>query len=246
MALLLVSEQADHAFYQELVAGTNTLLRWIQYALFPVSGLLLWRAFPSRSTAPLVLDSAPLSRRGTFVMTVFGITVLLWLTVIGVAANVRYRDLTTSLTDPGEDPDVYFSYQQLPAGSFDILVKTTGAPTALTGSLRSVVAALDPATPLYDVASMPDELAAQMALGRMISAFLAVRRQGHILRPIDGLVEDRAQDEHDEIDHEGYGRAVAQAAVFVEAGVNVDGDRFGGVEGAAPVAGEVVYRRQPG
>ncbi len=27
----------------ELVAGTNTLLRWIQYALFPVSGLLLWR-----------------------------------------------------------------------------------------------------------------------------------------------------------------------------------------------------------
>ncbi|HEU5302753.1 MAG TPA: HAD-IC family P-type ATPase [Acidimicrobiia bacterium] len=33
----------------ELVAGTNTLLRWIQYALFPVSGLLLWRQLDNHS-----------------------------------------------------------------------------------------------------------------------------------------------------------------------------------------------------
>ena len=33
----------------ELVAGTNTLLRWIQFALFPVSGLLLWRQLESHS-----------------------------------------------------------------------------------------------------------------------------------------------------------------------------------------------------
>ena len=33
----------------ELVAGTNTLLRWVQFALFPVSGLLLWRQLESHS-----------------------------------------------------------------------------------------------------------------------------------------------------------------------------------------------------
>jgi len=33
----------------ELVAGTNTLLRWIQFALFPVSGLLLWRQLDNHS-----------------------------------------------------------------------------------------------------------------------------------------------------------------------------------------------------
>jgi putative ABC transport system permease protein len=95
-------------------------------------------------------------------------------TVIGVAANVRYRDLTTSLMDPGEDPDVYFAYAQVPTGSFDVLLKTAGDPATFTAVLRRRVAALDPALPLFDVAPMRDVLAAQTALGRMVSTFLTV------------------------------------------------------------------------
>src|SRR5690606_25525016 len=34
--------------HSELVDGINTLLRYIQYALFPVSGLLLWRQLANR------------------------------------------------------------------------------------------------------------------------------------------------------------------------------------------------------
>ena len=95
-------------------------------------------------------------------------------TIVGVAGSVRYRDLTTSLMDPGEDPDAYFAFAQLPARSFDILLRTDGDPTALIGRLRARVDAMDPALPLYDIAPMADVLAAQTALGRMVSAFLGV------------------------------------------------------------------------
>ena len=94
--------------------------------------------------------------------------------VVGVAASVRYRDLTTSLMDPGEDPDVYFSFAQLPTSSFDIMLKTAGDPGALTAPLRAVVGRMDPSLPLYDVAPMTRVLGGQTALGRMVSAFLGV------------------------------------------------------------------------
>ena len=95
-------------------------------------------------------------------------------TVVGVAGDVRQRNLTTSLMDPGEDPDVYFAYPQLPTGSFDILVRAARDPAAFTGAIRRAVAARDPALPLYDVAPLRAELDAQTALGRMVSAFLGV------------------------------------------------------------------------
>jgi putative ABC transport system permease protein len=95
-------------------------------------------------------------------------------TVVGVAGNVRQRTLTTSLMDPGEDPDVYFAYPQLPVRSFDVLVRADGDPAPLTGAIRRLVAERDPSLPLYDVATLTSELEAQTALGRMVSAFLGV------------------------------------------------------------------------
>ncbi|MEJ2503572.1 MAG: ADOP family duplicated permease [Gemmatimonadota bacterium] len=95
-------------------------------------------------------------------------------TVVGVAGNVRQRALTTSLMDPGEDPDVYFPYAQLPTRSFDILVRAEGDPARLTGAVRGLIADRDPSLPLYDVATLTSELDAQTALGRMVSAFLTV------------------------------------------------------------------------
>ena len=74
------------ARYLQKAGYSITFLEWMLVAVPLMAGLLvftwllLWRSFPSGSTAPLILDSAPLSRRGTFVMTIFGITVLLWLT----------------------------------------------------------------------------------------------------------------------------------------------------------------------
>lgn len=95
-------------------------------------------------------------------------------TVVGVAGDVRQRSLTTDLMDPGEDPDVYFAYAQIPVGSFDIVVRTAGDPGTLTGAVRRAVAARDPSIPIYDVAALSDVLGAQTALGRMVSSLLTV------------------------------------------------------------------------
>ena len=51
--------------------------------------------------------------------------------IIGVARDAHYRDLTTDLRTPDDDPDVYFPYTQAPMSSMDVLVRGSGrAPDA--------------------------------------------------------------------------------------------------------------------
>jgi hypothetical protein len=95
-------------------------------------------------------------------------------TVVGVAGDVRWRTLTTDLMDPGEDPDVYFAYAQIPTGSFDVVLRTAGDPGTLAGALRRAVQARDASLPVYDTAPLTAELEAQTALGRMVSSLLTV------------------------------------------------------------------------
>ena len=94
-------------------------------------------------------------------------------TVVGVAGDVRQRVLTVDLMDPGEDPDVYFSYAQRPAGSFDVLVRAPD-PGRFVGAVRDQVVAQDPNVPLYQVEAMETVLARATGLSRMASALLVV------------------------------------------------------------------------
>jgi predicted permease len=82
--------------------------------------------------------------------------------VVGIAGDARYRDLTTDLMNPGEDPDVWFAYDQIPSGLFTIIVKSrAGAPDAAL--IRQAVQAIDPAIPLDNVAYLEDGLELQTA-----------------------------------------------------------------------------------
>ncbi len=94
--------------------------------------------------------------------------------VIGVAANVRFRSLTTDLMDPGEDPDVYLPHAQAPTPALEILVRS--ATNELTGIdiVRRAVAELDPSVPVADVQSLEDALAVQTANARFGSLVLGV------------------------------------------------------------------------
>ena len=94
-------------------------------------------------------------------------------TVVGVASDVHFRDLTTTLMDPSGDPDVYFSFAQLPASNFDIVIRAAGDPADLAASLRRAVAAIDPAIPTYDVETLAHTLAGRTALARLASMLLA-------------------------------------------------------------------------
>ncbi len=95
-------------------------------------------------------------------------------TIVGVAGDARFRDLTTGLMDPASDPDVYFAYAQIPTTALDLVVRSSGpGPVGIRG-IREAVAALDPALPVFRVEPLADALARQTAGGRFGSFLLGV------------------------------------------------------------------------
>ncbi|MGH7500561.1 MAG: ADOP family duplicated permease [Longimicrobiales bacterium] len=94
--------------------------------------------------------------------------------VIGVTADPRYRDLTTALMDPGEDPDVWFSFYQLPTGSLDILLKYAHGVLPDIEVVRLAVAAVDPDIPIFQAGRLQDALDLQTANDRFGAVLLAL------------------------------------------------------------------------
>jgi putative ABC transport system permease protein len=94
--------------------------------------------------------------------------------VIGVAGNVRFRDLTSDLFSPGEDPDVYFPFAQSPTASFEILVRSRTDGTMPAEVVRRAVARLDPSVPLANIQSLETALAAHTASARLASTVLGL------------------------------------------------------------------------
>jgi predicted permease len=66
-----------------------------------------------------------------------------WLTVVGVAADVRNNDLKAA-----EQPAVYVPFDQTPEVPFAIAVRTAGDPTGAVSTIRSVMLELAGDTPL--------------------------------------------------------------------------------------------------
>jgi ABC-type antimicrobial peptide transport system permease subunit len=98
-----------------------------------------------------------------------------WIPVAGVVGDVHYRDLTTSLMDPTNDPDLYLSFaQRSESGSVDILIRTTGDPSTAIAALHDAVKRLDPSLALYQVEPLEDTLARQTGLSRLTSSVLAL------------------------------------------------------------------------
>jgi putative ABC transport system permease protein len=84
-----------------------------------------------------------------------------WSTVIGVVGDVKGSTLAA---DPY--PHIYSSYLQSPNRSMTLVVRTTGDPLAITGSLREQVRSLDSEQPLYNVRSLEDVLSSSIARPR--------------------------------------------------------------------------------
>jgi ABC-type antimicrobial peptide transport system permease subunit len=91
--------------------------------------------------------------------------------IVGVIDDVLYRDLTTSLMEEANSPDVFFSYWQVPSISLEVAVRAEGDPRALAPALRRAVAELDPDLPVFRVEPLADAYRAQTATPRF-AAFL--------------------------------------------------------------------------
>jgi predicted permease len=71
-----------------------------------------------------------------------------WTTIIGVVGNVR-----NSPTALRQEPMMFFPLRQAPF-SDNVAVKTTGDPSAMTSAVRQVLRGMDPALPMYKIATM--------------------------------------------------------------------------------------------
>jgi putative ABC transport system permease protein len=85
-----------------------------------------------------------------------------WLTVVGVAANVR-----TEGPDEGFEPELYIPYRQYPwlLDPRFFVVRTAGDPLAIAQAVRREVMALDSAIPIADVRPL-DQIAGEPAAPR--------------------------------------------------------------------------------
>ena len=96
-----------------------------------------------------------------------------WITVVGVAADLRYRSLTVDTSRNPEDPDIYFPFAQRPDRTVSVLVSTTGNPAALTTPVRDAVHAFDRDAPTYGEGPFSDLVAARMASFRLSAGVMS-------------------------------------------------------------------------
>lgn len=111
-------------------------------------------------------DLDPIGRRITFGSTT--------VRIVGVAEDVRYRDLTSDLAT-GTDPDVYLGYyQSLPPSSVGFVVRTQGEPAMAMEDVREAASAALAGIPIQNLAPLSDGIRNVTALSRFGSTLFAV------------------------------------------------------------------------
>jgi putative ABC transport system permease protein len=95
-------------------------------------------------------------------------------TVVGITRDVRFRDLTTDITAPASEPDIFFPYVQRTDADIMVAVRSRGEALITSDALRQAVAAIDPTLPLFRVRPLAELLAQQTATARFGSLLLLV------------------------------------------------------------------------
>ena len=127
-----------------------------------------------------------------------------WLTIIGVAADVKEGGL-----DRQAGSEIYFLETQAPKAvgggrtprTLSVVLRAAGDPMGLVGEVRQAVAGLDPSLPVAKVAAMPEVVAGSMA-GPHFLLFLVVSFAGLALAlaavgtygVLSGVVQRRPQE----------------------------------------------------
>jgi len=97
-----------------------------------------------------------------------------WVEVVGVAGDVRYRDLTSDLAAPASEPDLYLPFAQQTDDDVEVaLVSSASDAAALAPLARAAVASVDPQMPIFQVETLEEVLANQMAIQRLGTVLLA-------------------------------------------------------------------------
>jgi putative ABC transport system permease protein len=90
-----------------------------------------------------------------------------WWTIVGIAPNVKHAGLNET-----PNYELYMPYAQAPEWSAYLVVRGTGPPEALTGTLRRRIAELDPTVPLFEVQTMEQAVAGSLSSRRLTNVLL--------------------------------------------------------------------------
>jgi putative ABC transport system permease protein len=90
-----------------------------------------------------------------------------WMTIIGVVPNIKHNSL-----DEDASLQVYEPFDQTTVWSMHFVVRTVGTPEAMVPALRSAMAGLDPALPLFQVTTLEEALGRTLLPRRLTSALL--------------------------------------------------------------------------
>ena len=91
--------------------------------------------------------------------------------IVGVAGDIKYEG--ADQPDRPDRADFYTSYLQFAYPDTMVIVKARGSSTALVPALRSAVASVDPALPIYDVLTLDERISDAVARPRFNAALLA-------------------------------------------------------------------------
>ncbi|HJX95087.1 MAG TPA: ABC transporter permease [Candidatus Acidoferrum sp.] len=95
-----------------------------------------------------------------------------WLQVIGVAGNVKYNSLRQ---DPEAEPVIYGALLQSEVIiNMSLVVRTHNSPEAMLGPLREEMQRIDPAIPVYNVATVSERMHKDSAETRSYGLLLAL------------------------------------------------------------------------
>jgi putative ABC transport system permease protein len=93
-----------------------------------------------------------------------------WLTVVGVAGNIRQRR-----TESGAfDPVVYLPIATNPVARITVLARSAASLTSVGSSIRTQVSELDPDLPLWNVRAVDDDLALSRWPQRVFGSLFAI------------------------------------------------------------------------
>jgi putative ABC transport system permease protein len=90
-----------------------------------------------------------------------------WLTVVGVAGDVRHERLSDEAY-----PQLYLPFSQAPTRSVVLTIRAQGDPATLMPAIRQKLAEIDPDLPLADVATLAERKAVSLARPRVNAAVL--------------------------------------------------------------------------
>jgi len=95
-----------------------------------------------------------------------------WLTVVGVVADIRHRQLVVDTFENPDDPDIYYPLAQMPRRGMSLMVRARGRAEELAEPVRRAVQELDPDLPLFDVAAMTEVVADEVQINRASARLL--------------------------------------------------------------------------